>query len=972
MANFAFLTFYDRVCLGPRLLSSTVKSAGHKSSLIILKEESASSIISHKDKNNINYQYYYNGFLRGSMYDVNPWTENELNLLYTILKKQNPDILCISTRSFWTNLGKPIIEHIRKILPNIIVIAGGWGPSLEPKKYLEYCDYVGFGEGEDMILDIGRAIDERISLKQIKNIIYKNDEKLIKNEVYPPIYNLDNVKFPDFDPEDIYLIENNEILTGKDFHSKKMYDIFVGRGCPMNCTYCMSSKWSMVYKNNYGMEYQKVRLRSPENCIKELQSIKTDNLEFIRMKDEVFPFIPIWVDEFVKLYKEKINLPFFAYLRPEFHSIDMVNKLYDAGLRETGLGIQSGSDEIRKNIYHRMCPNEKVIEFAKFLDKKVISYHCDVISHNPFEKEKDLKNTFDFLNKMPFNDLKVFKLAFFPGAPIDKMLKEKNPVSEKEYIYRWYSILYCMASSNKYMRNISIFIEKHGMFKKIPSVLQILFIQILFKEYSTRRKAKKKYKANFASVFSLAQNKKVHYKNMKTIFITVGKGLISKNILRTKIIEKILMNKNIKIVLFFPNVRNVEVPDYFFEEFKSDRVKIEIVKNKILSFWEKIFNRVFFKLVFSESTKLYLKYHATKRRRANKISYFFSWLIFSILSRIKILKKIYRKIDLTFLTTGEYSKYFEKYRPDLIFSTSIINHFDAEFLKEARQRKLKTIALVRSWDNVDKILFRIEPDLLLVQNEIMKKEIKKHQAFNIEKIKVVGFPQFDIYKDKNIFLSREQYCEKKNFNPDMPILFIGSEGVWSEGDEKIFGKIIKARNNKIIPNCNILIRPYFVTVKQNRYDIFSNEKNVFIDDKFRKSDFFIDNWDPSEEDNIDFTNSLFHSSMMITFASTLALDAACFNKPIIAITYGVRIIDGVDRTHAMYDAEHYKLVIKENAISLVNNEKKLVEKIKFYLKHPGYKTKERKNLIDNLCYKVDGESAERTVKNIINKLRQDN
>ncbi|MCK4553676.1 radical SAM protein [Candidatus Parcubacteria bacterium] len=507
MANFAFLTFYDKVCLGPRLLSSIIKSEGHKSSLIILKEDSASSIISHKNKNNINYQYYYNGLLRGSMYDINPWTENELNLLYSTLKKQNPDILCISTRSFWTNLGKPIVESIRKILPNIIVVAGGWGPSLEPEKYLEYCDYIGFGEGENMILDIGRAIDEKRNLKHIKNIIHKENGEIKRNEVYPPIHNLDFVKFPDFDPENIYLIENDEILKGKNFHSKKIYDIFVGRGCPMNCTYCMSSKWNMIYKNNYGMDYLKVRLRSPENCIKELESIKTGDLALVRMKDEVFPFIPDWVDKFVELYKEKINLPFFAYLRPEFHPLEMVNKLYDAGLRETGLGIQSGSDKIRRDIYKRMCPNEKVIEFAKILDKKGISYHCDIISHNPFEKEKDLDDTFNFLNLFPFTECKVFKLAFFPGAPIDKMMKEKNPIPEKEHIYRWYSILYCMTTLNSSMRLFAKFIKKYNIFKKIPTILQILFLPALVKEYLYRKRAQKKYKTNFVSIFSIAKEK---------------------------------------------------------------------------------------------------------------------------------------------------------------------------------------------------------------------------------------------------------------------------------------------------------------------------------------------------------------------------------------------------------------------------------------------------------------------------------
>ncbi|MCK4554710.1 CDP-glycerol glycerophosphotransferase family protein [Candidatus Parcubacteria bacterium] len=455
---------------------------------------------------------------------------------------------------------------------------------------------------------------------------------------------------------------------------------------------------------------------------------------------------------------------------------------------------------------------------------------------------------------------------------------------------------------------------------------------------------------------------------MKTIFITVSRGLIARNILRAKVVDKILEKGNFKVILLIPNVRGIEPPNYLFKEFESDRVKIEIVKNKSLSVWEKIFNRLFFKIVFSKSTKLYLQFHINEQKRLNKFSYFLHWLFFAPLSRLNFLKKICRKIDLIFLTTNEYAEYFNKYNPDLVFSTSIINHFDAEILKEAQRRGIKTISMPRSWDNLDKFLFRAEPDLLLVQNEAMKIEAKKYQAINPKKIKIVGFPQFDMYNDKSVILSKEKYCRTKNFNPDLPVIFIGSEGHWSKGDEGIFKKIIEARNNKLIPNCNILIRPHFGTVRQHKYAMFSGEKNVFIDDKFRKSDFFGDNWDPSIEDMIDFTNSLFHCNMMITFASTLALDTACFDKPIIAIKYGVKIINGEDKTHTMYDTGHYGWVLKTNAVSLVNNKKELIEKIKYYFKNPEYKHEERQELVKRLCFKVDGKSSQRIADAIISMI----
>jgi len=494
MARFTFLTFYDKICLGPRILSSKLKTEGHHSNLIIFKEE-VNKIILRGNNHRVNYEHYHHGFLCGSNYDIDPWTHSEVELLNSLVSDLNPDVLCISTRSFWTELGKSIVESIKNVLPNIPIVAGGWGPSLEPEKYLSYCDYVCFGEGENTILDIGTAIDKGKDFKHINNIIYRDGNGIKRNPAYEPISNLDKIPFPDFDINDTYLITNNQILKGKDFYNEKMYDIFVGRGCPLHCTYCMSGRWSMLYRQHHGFHYPKMRLRSPERCIEELEGIKCNGALFIRFKDEVFPYHRKWLDKFLTLYKNKIDLPFFAYLRPEFHAPEIVEKMYAAGLKTTGLGIQSGSDAIREKIYHRRCSNDSVLTFANLLTSKGIEYHYDVISHNPFETSQHLSETFNFLCSLPFGELKVFKLDFFPEAPIANMLKQMEPIPEEKHVHQWYSILYIMTTKNKMLRRLAILIEKYGLFRRVPYVLQIIMLPYLIEEEVRKLRAKRKYKA---------------------------------------------------------------------------------------------------------------------------------------------------------------------------------------------------------------------------------------------------------------------------------------------------------------------------------------------------------------------------------------------------------------------------------------------------------------------------------------------
>ena len=74
MANFAFLTFYDKICLGPRVLSATLKAAGHASNIILFKDEAFEYLLHKKNRTRVNYECYINGFIKGMHYDVAPWT----------------------------------------------------------------------------------------------------------------------------------------------------------------------------------------------------------------------------------------------------------------------------------------------------------------------------------------------------------------------------------------------------------------------------------------------------------------------------------------------------------------------------------------------------------------------------------------------------------------------------------------------------------------------------------------------------------------------------------------------------------------------------------------------------------------------------------------------------------------------------------------------------------------------------------
>ncbi len=447
---------------------------------------------------------------------------------------------------------------------------------------------------------------------------------------------------------------------------------------------------------------------------------------------------------------------------------------------------------------------------------------------------------------------------------------------------------------------------------------------------------------------------------MKTIFITITRGLVVRNILRNQAFEILKKQKDLRIIVLVLNIYNIKPPAYLNEELGAENVIFEFVPNFTVSRIQRGFKILTNYLVFTKNSKQYIAERPEASKRTGELSFFFLSLIFWPLSRFNFLKKIARRIDLLIYKNKDIALLFEKYSPDLIFSTAIQSGMDFDILKEAKKRKIKTISMPKSWDNLDRLLFRVEPDIFLVQNKIMKEQTVKLQAIDDKKIKITGFPQFDIYKE-NVLISKKEYCANKKLDPELPILFLGSEGLWSAADDKVFEEIVLCREKGEIKNCNVVIRPHFSTVFRNAYERLRPYKNVCIDDNFRKSEFFGDKWDPTREDQINLTNLLYHSSALVTFASTLALDIACFNKPIIAVCYGVNFKDGKDVTGKMYETGHYDEVMKIGASIQVYSNDELVKAINRSLENPYLKQEEVKVLQENMCGTPDGKSGERIV-----------
>jgi len=458
----------------------------------------------------------------------------------------------------------------------------------------------------------------------------------------------------------------------------------------------------------------------------------------------------------------------------------------------------------------------------------------------------------------------------------------------------------------------------------------------------------------------------MNFRSLKTILIVVGRGFIAKSILRSGVLTE-LKKSGHRIVLLFWSVHGQPMPDTLRREFASDNVIVETVLTPRISRWHRRFRILTALLVYNENNRKF-RYLATG---GNRFVFWFKKISCSNLAKIEVLKRLARWAEEKIFKTENFTLWFEQYRPNLVFSTSVISSVDIEFMKEAKRRGVKIVSMPRGWDNVGTIFYKVMPDLLLVQNEMMKRDAVTFQRFVEERVKVVGFPQFDWYRRPEILQTREDFFRTRQLDPAKKLILWGSTGRLTQQSVSICNLLTRAVQapEELIRPSQLLIRAHFSDVKNNRFDYLKGNRAVAIDDNITRSDFFYDGVDPGIEEIIGLANTLYHADLVIVQSSTLSLDALCYDKPVINTAYG-GLYDGLGRdiTPILYTENCYRPLIDLGAVTLAENETALLVAINQYLENPALHRAERARALAVLAHRVDGRASRRIADAILSLL----
>jgi len=393
----ALLTLYLHESLGARQLCAVLRQRGHRCSLIFLKE-----------------------FRWGEFRLVTPQEEQ---ILLDLLGRLKPDLVGISlTSSLTADLAFAISDRIRRCI-GVPVILGGAHASACPEQCLDHADFICRGEGEDALVELCDALAAGRPVDRIANIWTRVDGRVCQNDVRPLTDNLDSLPFPTFNQPGSYFVEQNYLQETDPATHLALYHTAASRmACPFNCTFC-AGVW--LRRELYAGKGPVRRYRSVNHILEEIKQVRPRhrNLQVVHFWDEVFGVRPPegWLDEFCHRFPSEIGLPFGVWSDPRLVTDELIGKLRAAGLKSAVMGVESGSEQVRREVLNRRERNSVVLRAARVLHRHGIEVGYDFILDLPWRSEENCRGTFQLVMQLPqpFH-LGLHSLSFLPQTEVTR------------------------------------------------------------------------------------------------------------------------------------------------------------------------------------------------------------------------------------------------------------------------------------------------------------------------------------------------------------------------------------------------------------------------------------------------------------------------------------------------------------------------------------------------------------------------
>lgn len=335
--------------------------------------------------------------------------------------------------------GMNIAAYIRNNYPQIQIIVGGHHTTVFSELVLKsnpQVDFVLKGECEQTFSELIQSLHHEQDYSKIDGLSYRAGESIKDNSKSGWIDDVDDIPFPDYSLINIedYYFDTSGWINPKGHEINVSFPLLTSRSCPFKCTYC----------SMFRVQGPKIRLRSPENVVDEIQYYYEEyGQRYFSLIDDNFAYKRKRFIEICNLIKQRgLDIQFDTTNGYDLNFVyeDILAAMIDVGFLRSSVSIESGDENLRMVHMKKPLTQQRIYDAYEVLNKFKKSHNFDFttlfVIGMPQETHETLEST-----KQIIKDLELTKIAMgfaipYPGTVLYDICERDNlfTISPKEFL----------------------------------------------------------------------------------------------------------------------------------------------------------------------------------------------------------------------------------------------------------------------------------------------------------------------------------------------------------------------------------------------------------------------------------------------------------------------------------------------------------------------------------------------------------
>jgi len=302
-------------------------------------------------------------------------------------------------------------------------------------------------------------------------------------------------------------------------------------------------------------------------------------------------------------------------------------------------------------------------------------------------------------------------------------------------------------------------------------------------------------------------------------------------------------------------------------------------------------------------------------------------------------------------------------------STVIRNESEWLLFRAMQALGIPTLTHILSFDNLTSVgyvpLTRF--DRFLVWNERMATEVQDYYGVPSDKVAITGTPQFDFHIDRRHHWDARTTRTELGMKEHRPyLLYCANIRVQTPREPELLSHVLELFRK------DVLLREFQWVVRLHPQDDYDRWKSVegrgvLFSKPWRQGHDGATFWGtPDARDIALLTNSIRHAELVFSIGSSIALDCAVLDKPLVNIGFhpDKGSLEDVYYSNA-HRSHHYAPITASGAAPVASNHQELVALALEALRAPAARSEARWRLKNLMCGPVDGKAAKRISEEVL-------